>query len=305
MPKHAYFCGHLGLGDHITLQGAVNKLAPKYDGNFIIPCKPHSEKSYKLMIEQCSEHYDLSRVIILPMRVESDKKTDPSKHVTKGEQLPLSWRDNKIGFYDHESRRIRGLFQARKLDIAPEGGDTINSGVMDSHGWHRLYRKWKGKYRCRSSKFFDRLFYHQLHMDHGESWNWEAKPGRLANEVTQMLLPDCPYVFVHDDPTRKFKIQDSLLPRGLKIVRASDCYGDTIFDYIPLMEQAESCHFIDSSVALLWDRCSGKKRNENFIHRYVRSDCTKPYYDKSYWHYFGGPVHRFKGRKFVGHTDLI
>ena len=111
-----------------------------------------------------------------------------------------------------------------------------------------------------AGKFFDRLFYHQLHMDHGEAWNWEAKPGRLANEVTQMLLPDCPYVFVHDDPTRNFKIQDCLLPRGLKIVRASDCYGDTIFDYIPLMEQAESCHFRDSSVALLWDRCAGKKR---------------------------------------------
>tara|TARA_R110000824_G_scaffold332444_1_gene519061 strand:+ start:572 stop:1489 length:918 start_codon:yes stop_codon:yes gene_type:complete len=305
MPKHAYFVGHLGLGDHITLQGAVNKLAPKYDGNFIIPCKPHSTKSLNLMIEQCSEHYDLSRIVVLPLRTESDKKTDPSKHITQGEQLPLSWRDNKINFYDHEARRVRGLFAEGKLDIAPEGGDIINVGVMEYASWRRLYKKWKSKYRCNAGKFFDRLFYHQLQMDHGESWNWEAKPGKLANEVTQALLPDCPYVFVHDDPTRKLVIEDSLLPRGLKIVRASDCYGDTIFDYIPLMEQAESCHFIDSSVALLWDRCAGKRRNENFIHRYVRADCTKPYYDKSYWTYLGGPVHRFRGRRLLCHTELI
>ena len=306
MPKNAYFWGHLGLGDHVCLQGAVNLLAPKYDGNFIIPCKPHSEKSIKLMVEQClGEGHDLSRVIVLPMRVESDQKTDPEKHILKGEQLPLSWRDNKIGFYDHESRRIRELFKAGKLDMAPEGGDCLNSGVMCKHSWHNLYRKWRGGYRCRSGKFFCRLFYQQLGITYSETFNWTAKPGRFASDVANTLMPDCPYVFVHDDPTRNFKIEDSLLPRGLKIVRASDCYGETIFDYIPLMEQAQSCHFIDSSVALLWDRCEGKRRGENFIHRYVRADCTKPYYDKAYWHYFGGPVHRFKGRKFVGHEDLI
>lgn len=306
MPKHAFFAGHLGLGDHVVLQGAVNKLAPKYNGNFIIPCKPHSEKSLKLMVNQCLDQgYDLSRVVILPMRVESDARTDKEKHIIKGDQLPLSWRDNKIGFYDHECRRLRGVFQEGKLDLAPEGGDCINSGVMEPASWHRLFKRWKSKYRCRSAKFFCRLFYHQLGMDYGESWNWQPKPGRYATDVTSTLLPDCPYVFVHDDPTRGFKIQDSLLPRGLKIVRASDCYGESIFDYIPLMEQAQSCHFIDSSVALLWDRCESKRQGENFIHRYVRSDCTKPYYDKSYWHYFGGPLHRFRGRQTIGCEDLV
>ena len=258
------------------------------------------------MIEQCSNQgYDLSRVVILPMRVEDDKKTDPEKHITKGEQLPLSWRSNKIGFYDHECIRIRKKFIEGELDIAPEGGECINSGVMSKESWHKLYRKWRGKYRCRSGKFFCRLFYKQLDIDYGETWNWTAKPGRFASDITNTLMPDCPYVFVHDDPTRDLKIDDSLLPRGIKIVRASDCYGETIFDYIPLMEQAQSCHFIDSSVAILWDRCKGKRHGENFIHRYVRSDCTKPYYDKSYWHYFGGPVHRFRGRKFVSHENLI
>ena len=307
MPKNAIFCGHLGLGDHVILQGAVNLLAPKYDGNFIIPCKPHSEVSMKLMIEQCSDKYDLSRVILVALEEEHpDINTDGAKHILKGETLNQSWRETGIHFYDGQARKIRERFARGELeDIAPGGGDVINSGIMDNHTWNRLYRKYRSKYRCNSGKFFDRLFYKQLDIDHLESWNWKPRPGRYADDLINTLRPDCPYVFVHDDPTRNHIIDNALLPRGLKIVRASDCYGETIFDYIPLMEQAESCHFVDSSVALLWDRCEGKRRGENFIHRYTRPNCTKPYYDKSYWHYFGGPVHRFRGRRRVGHETLI
>lgn len=87
-----------------------------------------------------------------------------------------------------------------------------------------------------------------------------------------------PYVFVHEDPLRDFRIDQGKLP-NLPIERPD---GRTcIFDYLPLLEQAEEIHCIDSCFALLADYLPSLEASRLVWHRYARNG-TPPIYRKDW-----------------------
>ena len=270
----ALFLGHLGLGDHIVLQGAVNILSPRFD-EFIIPCKPHSKSTLEVLMEQ----NNLKNITIVSL--EGDDGTQPVTDM-HGQSLPRSWINTKIGYYDQMARDMVDNFE----------GDIIRSGVFDSQSWRKLFRKYKNSYKMNAGITFDRTFYRQLGLRHPDTFNWWCRAGSKSDFITEQLKPNEPYIFVHDDPSRGYFINRELLPRGIKIVSPT-IHSESIFDYLPLMREAEELHFIDSSFALMWDRYQKSRSSENYIHRYIRHKSANPYYTKGgIWHYFGGPVHR-------------
>lgn len=64
MKEEAIFHGHLGLGDHIILQGAVNELSKLYD-NFYVLAKHHNVRSVEVM---CNEINSLNNVEVIGVK---------------------------------------------------------------------------------------------------------------------------------------------------------------------------------------------------------------------------------------------
>tara|TARA_R110000744_G_C19305164_1_gene556114 strand:+ start:51 stop:734 length:684 start_codon:yes stop_codon:yes gene_type:complete len=111
---------------------------------------------------------------------------------------------------------------------------------------------------------FDERFYIQLGVDFDESWNWHPKAPKETNQEILNLIPEEDFCFIHDDPSRGFNIDIC----GLPVVR-NTVMGKTIFDYIPLLENATEIHCMDSSFALMIDRLPDLKVKK-YIHRHVR-----------------------------------
>lgn len=78
------------------------------------------------------------------------------------------------------------------------------------------------------------------------------------------------YIFVHDDTSRGFRLDATLLPPGLPVASPQPGWTDNIFDYISLIEGAVAVHCFDSSFALLIDYLD-LAPGRRFLHEYVRS----------------------------------
>lgn len=271
----AIFMCHLGLGDAIVLQGAVNVLAPKYT-DFIFPCKPHSCGTVKEMISQCKDQYDLSSVRIHDLGSER-KRIFPSEDV-RGNVFEQSWRDD-VTSYDDLLKIFSKQSQYRHL----------SSGVFDIKTYNSYFRKFNVKTKMYMGLTFCKAFYRQLGVSHSETYNWKPKPGEQSDIILDKLLPKEPFAFVHECNHRGLNIRRDLITRGLKVI-TPDIHANSLFDYIPLMEKAEELHFIDSSMAILWDRCEESDNTINYIHRYARPDAAKPYYHKHKWAFIGWPL---------------
>ncbi|QOJ15859.1 MAG: hypothetical protein HRU75_14955 [Planctomycetia bacterium] len=91
-----------------------------------------------------------------------------------------------------------------------------------------------------------------------------ALAGRLAP------ADGAPYVFVHEDPQRGFRLDPARMRGDLPIVRPTPALTDNIFDYAGLIENAAEVHCFDSSFALLADYMDlGPGRR--YLHGYVRT----------------------------------
>lgn len=286
----ALFMCHLGLGDAIVLQGAVNVLADKFE-RFIFPCKPHSYGTVKEMISQCSDQYDLSSVEILDLGKGRDSFFECRD--IHGDSFEQSWRDS-ITSYDDLLRQFSEINNFKNL----------YSGVFDRNSYNRYFRKFYVKAKMAMGLTFCKTFYRQLGISHSETYNWEAKPGKYSDSILDKLLPKEPFAFVHDCEYRELRIREDFITRGLKIVRPT-IHSDSLFDYIPLMEKAEELHFIDSSMAIMWDRCRSSDESINYIHRYARPDASKPYYHKHKWAFIGWPTSRKLAEIRLGEGDFF
>ena len=118
---------------------------------------------------------------------------------------------------------------------------------------------------------FDERFYMQLGINFDESWNWHPEAPEEPNQEILDLIPEEGFCFIHDDPSRGFNIDI----RGLPTVR-NTVMGRTIFDYIPLLENATEIHCMDSSFAIMIDRLP-KLKAKKYIHRHVRAESYPNY----------------------------
>ena len=89
------------------------------------------------------------------------------------------------------------------------------------------------------------------------------------------------YVFIHDDSSRGFIIDDDLvINNNLRIIRPSIGFTDNVFDYCYLMENSFESHFIDSSFRLIFD--SLKLRNTNIYYHIKMKNGNRRNGDKFY-----------------------
>jgi hypothetical protein len=123
-------------------------------------------------------------------------------------------------------------------------------------------------------KRFDESFYEMAEVPFEERWASFKVPRDLDSEdrVVQALAPSEPYIFVHDDPVRGFKIDETRLPSGIKRIRPQSGVTDILFHYRKLIEGASEVHCISSSFAQMLE-CAPSGRPQ-FLHHYPRQDGT-------------------------------
>ena len=129
-----------------------------------------------------------------------------------------------------------------------------------------------------SETTFDRYFYEQAGVDFEVSYEVSFdSPDKqeTSNKIMDLAAKCYAFCFVHDDRERGFEIDTSRISPCLKVVRPS-IRAEKIFDYIPLIQNADEIHCIDSSFALMIDRM--EVNCDKYIHRYVREDSFNPSY---------------------------
>jgi hypothetical protein len=125
-----------------------------------------------------------------------------------------------------------------------------------------------GFYRHPQSKQFDESFYLQNNIPFVNRWEKFKVVRNLDREMelfSKFNVKENEYVFIHDDISRNFNINDDVvINKNLKIIRPIIGLTDNIFDYCYLMEHSIESHFIDSCFRLIFD--SLKLRNTNIFY---------------------------------------
>jgi hypothetical protein len=136
-------------------------------------------------------------------------------------------------------------------------------------------------WRDEMNMHFDSGFYEQAGVPFDERWAGFDVPRSLDAEtgLFRAIAPAEPYIFVHDDASRGFSIDDARLPRDIIRVRPRPGLTDVLFHYRKVIESAVEVHCISSSFAHYLE-CLPSGRPQ-YLHRYPRLDGTW-----STWHNF-------------------
>jgi len=118
---------------------------------------------------------------------------------------------------------------------------------------------------------FDKAFYKLAGLDFSVRFNEFYYERDLEEEkrVLNTLNPDNErYVFIHDDPSRRFKINMDRIRTSYRVIMNDKRFN--VFDYLTLIERAEEIHFMQSSFKELI--CSYKlMKPKLYQHNYVRN----------------------------------
>jgi hypothetical protein len=129
-------------------------------------------------------------------------------------------------------------------------------------------------------KFFDKEFYKQLNIPFEKRWDDFYVERNLEREkkiFEKFGVKENEYVFIHDDGSRHFLIEENyLINKNLPIVRPELGLTENSFDYCYLMQNSKEAHFIDSSFRLIFD--SLQLKNDNiFYHLHLKGGIMKDY----------------------------
>jgi hypothetical protein len=125
-----------------------------------------------------------------------------------------------------------------------------------------------------SSLRFDENFYYQARVPFRERWESFSYPRRTAEEDSLVsLAPTHPngYIFLHEDVSRGYTIDRSLLTSDLPVftpIAPPSTYF--VSDYAKVIENAAEIHVIESSFAALVEGLAPK--GKLFAHRYARPE---------------------------------
>tara|TARA_Y100000593_G_scaffold94326_1_gene192898 strand:+ start:758 stop:1438 length:681 start_codon:yes stop_codon:yes gene_type:complete len=125
--QRAMFLGHLGLGDHIIQQGAVNRLAEKYE-RVLLFCKHHNVSSLRHM---CGKNID-----IVPVTDDND--------VRRIHPLIEECDVFRVGIYDDSWNTFTNsgltfdkfFYEQLNMDFAA----TYDLAIEDGEGWEEIMR---------------------------------------------------------------------------------------------------------------------------------------------------------------------
>jgi len=245
---------HLGLGDHLVMNGLVHLLLETYSASeVVLVCKRHNEKS----VEKMYQGYPVNLYLV-------DDWTDMHP---KGDPLYII------------------------NEFINEGYKYIGFGV---HGPNKDYLSLDVSWA--------NCFYKQYGIDHTLRWkNFKfpsdlSRSERIAKSIYDVV--GSRYIVIHDDPSRGFslvhdKVRESLKKDGLDSVPViyfgksryekpliDGCNNpdvskiletETLYDYCHLLANAEVCHMMDSSVALLLDLLPVRKEQKRYMHEYAKA----------------------------------
>lgn len=125
-------------------------------------------------------------------------------------------------------------------------------------------------------KKWDTEFYRQAGVDPEDRWScW--KIGKIPKQISP---PSKPFVFVHDDPDRKFTIDKRKLPKKIDHLVSHSVKSSNLLEWLRCLKEAREIHCIDSCFAILADlvETTGKL----VMHDYARG-----------WHPQAKPPSRF------------
>ncbi|MEI7766674.1 MAG: hypothetical protein WCJ97_04450 [Phycisphaerae bacterium] len=164
-----------------------------------------------------------------------------------------------------------------------EHGDNQSDQLADEYkkaGCHVISQSWNVYDTIQTGLRFDELFYAENKLNFDDRWGkFEVTRDReREDEVYNTIVKSEKYIFLHDDAARNLKLDTSLLPDGVSVVRPEPGVSDTIVDYLTVMERAVEIHGMDSSFALLADSVIDNKKM--YLHRYVRQGISSASYRK-------------------------
>jgi len=131
-----------------------------------------------------------------------------------------------------------------------------------------------GFYNHPQSNYFDESFYLQNNVPFINRWGMFRVDRNLESEIkifNQFGVKENEYVFVHDDASRGFEINDTLIVnKNLPIIRPKHGLTSNVFDYCYLMQNSLESHFIDSSFRLIFDSLK-LRETEIYYHLKLKS----------------------------------
>ena len=152
---------------------------------------------------------------------------------------------------------------AHERFLTKRGHDSLNLGSFDTNFLKDGITK------------FDHEFYKQAEVPFQSRWEsgFIHRDSSKETELFDALAPhDEPYIFVHDDASRNFKINPKYFPPEVKIIRPSQKLMKrySISDYLTLIENALEIHCIESSFCALIETYGTDV--PKFAHRYARPE---------------------------------
>jgi hypothetical protein len=163
-----------------------------------------------------------------------------------------------------EGTRLRALqIESHALLLEKVGYDLLALG------------RYKSDFYALENKRFDEKFYDQAKIDFEHRWKSFSlvRNYRREDELFEILVGDRkPYVFVHDDHSRNFGINEKYLPKKYAVVRPDIRLGGKYYftDYLKIIENAAEIHCMESSFAALIESCEIDR--PKFAHRYIRPE---------------------------------
>ena len=233
--------GHLGMGDHLVTNALVRHFAATRQ--VVVPAKYHHVASCQFMFR------DEPKIAVFGVRADR---------------------------YDFDTQQAALVVERAGHEVLRLGsyrpGPRMNAKIWDQE----MYRQAGVPFETSWTGF------HVRRQPDRELMVVDTKSGdlRVVEPGPQHQWTRKPYIFVHDDPARKFRIRKSRLPDRKAVVRPVVMPGplSTIFDWWEVLARAEEIHVMDSSFAILADRLPDLKAKKFVLHFYARRDKPPTYH---------------------------
>jgi hypothetical protein len=132
-----------------------------------------------------------------------------------------------------------------------------------------------------SNENFDKSFYNQLGYNFSLRWDnfYFKRDYETEEELYKSLNGDnSPYIFIHDDPSRRFIIDIKKINNKIKFIKPGNVKEEhkkyTIFHWMLILENAQEIHCMDSSFKCLVESIPHIDA-KLFYHEYVRGSSMK------------------------------
>ena len=206
---------HMGLGDQLVISGLVRKIADlNPEKTVFLVTRDRIHDNINLLYSDIDQ--------IKPCNIAFYPKPEETHNLNNRENLWIK-----------SAQRYADMFDLELVNI--------------------------GYYNYKQMNYWDRSFYTSSGIDYEVKYECFKIPinvlnlakNKFINQFKSSYAKD--YIFVHDDPKRNYNIPN---PKNTKysIVRNSELVNDyTIFDMIPILQNAKELHMMGSSLMCLCD----------------------------------------------------